>query len=285
MGVAARIGIVWASLVLVWVGAGLFRAEILAPRLPFDAWRMIESLIGGALGVLVVVTACRMLDGRALASIGLGLTGRDLRAFGIGAGLWTGLAAVGLLVGTLTGAFDVGFGPPTWMMVGWLLLQLVLAFTYEAVPEELALRGYIYTNLSERTPRWLAVLGQAVLFMLWAFALVGLLQALGVRTSWSIDTDRAILFLTFGVSLALVRLWTGSLWGSIGYHLAFQVVMGLLSLDRLTVVRVDASDLASVGIMLWAFGIVLGGVLALIGLVQKERRSKPSAARAGSTGS
>jgi hypothetical protein len=54
MGVAARIGIVWASLVLVWVGAGLFRAEILAPRLPFDAWRMIESLISSAFGAEIL---------------------------------------------------------------------------------------------------------------------------------------------------------------------------------------------------------------------------------------
>lgn len=282
VGVLPRIGVVWASLVLVWVGVGLFRAEFLAPRLPFDAWRAVESLVGGALGVFLVVSACRVLDGRTLASIGFDLTRRDLRAFGVGAGLWTGLAAVGLLVGSLIGAFEVTFGPPTRTMVGWLLLQVFLVFTYEAVPEELAMRGYIYTNLSERTHRWLAVLGQAVFFMLWAFALVGLLQALGVRTSWTVDIDRAILFLTFGLSLAFVRLWTGSLWGSIGYHLAFQVGMGLLSLDRMTVVRVDASDLASVGIMLWAFGIVLGGLIALIGLVRKERRSHSSTVPAGS---
>src|SRR5690606_30846634 len=127
------------------------------------------------------------------------------------------------------------------------------------VPEELAIRGYVYTNLSEIMPPWLAVLTQAVLFMLWAFALVALLQAMGVGSDWSTDIDRAILFLSFGVSLALVRLWTGSLWGSIGYHLAFQVTMGLLSLDRLVIIRVDSSDLSSVGITLWAFGIVLGG--------------------------
>ena len=104
--------------------------------------------------------------------------------------------------------------------------------------------------------------------------MVALLQALGVESTWSINLDRTILFLTFGVSLALVRLWTGSLWGSIGYHLAFQVGMGLLALDRLTVVRVPAEDIGSVGIVLWFFGIVLGGGAALIGLVLKERSSR-----------
>lgn len=265
-GWVGRVAIVWTSLVLVWVSAGLFRAQVLAPRLPFDAWRAIESLLAGALGVAVIVLACRVLDRRTLASIGFGLTRGDLAALGIGAALWTGLAAVGLFAGAIAGAITVSFGPPTWQMVAWILLQIFLVFVYEALPEELALRGYIYTNLAERMSRWLAVLLQAMLFMLWAFALVGLLQLLGVGGGWSINIDRAILFLTFGVSLALVRLWTGSLWGSIGYHLAFQVGMGLLSLDRLTVVRVPASDIASAGIVLWATGIVLGGVIALVEL-------------------
>jgi uncharacterized protein len=283
LGIGARIGIVWWSMVLVWAGVGLFRAELLAPWLPFDVWRTIESLVGGVLGVAVVVIACRRLDRRTLSSIGLDVTRRDLRAFGLGAGLWTGLATFGLFAGNLTGLFQVTVGAPTWRMLGWVLLQSFLVFTYEAVPEEMAMRGYVYTNLSERTSRWAAVLGQAVLFMLWAFALVALLQALGVRSSWSIDVDRAVLFLTFGVSLALVRLWTSSLWGSIGYHLAFQVGMGLLSLDRLTVVRVDPSGLPAAGITLWAFGIVLGGVLALIGLIRRERRSLLSTGPAVST--
>lgn len=264
----------WACLVLAWVVAGLFRAQVLAPHLPFDAWRAIESLLGGALGVGLVVVACRVLDRRTLSSIGFGLTRRDLAAFGVGVALWTALAAVGLLVGAMGGGFNVELGPPTWQMAAWILLQIFLVFVYEALPEELAIRGYIYTNLAERMSRWMAVLLQATLFMLWAFALVGLLQLLGVGGGWSINIDRAVLFLTLGVSLALVRLWTESLWGSIGYHLAFQVGMGLLSLDRLTVVRVPAADIGSVGIVLWFFGIVLGGGVALIGLVLKERRAR-----------
>ena len=86
-----------------------------------------------------------------------------------------------MAVGAVTGTFAVMFGPPTWTMAGWVLFQGFLVFTGEALPEELALRGYLYANLAERLPRWAAVLGQAVLFMLWAFALVGLLQLLAGR--------------------------------------------------------------------------------------------------------
>lgn len=277
-GVAIRIGAVWLALVIVWVAGGML-GRALAPHMPFDAWRLIQSVLVGAVGVTIVVAACRVLDRRNLASIGFGTSRADAAALLAGAGLWLGLAAVGIVVGVATGAFSVTVGPPTLAMVGWILLQMLLVFTYEAVPEELALRGYIYTNLRERMPRWLAVVVQAVLFMMWAFALVSVLEYLGGRTAWSISLDRAILFLSFGITLAIVRLWTGSLWGSIGFHWAFQTVMGLLGLDRLTVLRIPREGLESAGVILWFFAIVLGGVVALVGLVRKERRARSAAAR------
>ena len=269
LSTAAASTLVWLSLVVAWIVAGLLRRMLLSD-LAFDAGRAIESVLTGVMGVLIVVAACRLLDRRSLASLGLGHSRADLEALLAGAGLWLGLAAVGMAVGAITGTFTVMFGPPTWTMAGWILFHLFLVFTGEALPEELALRGYLYTNLAERLPRWAAVLSQAVLFMLWAFALVALLQVLGGRTGWTISLDRAILFLTFGTTLALVRLWTGSLWGSVGFHLAFQTVMGLLGLDRLGVVRVPAEDYGSMGVMLWFFAIVLGGIVASAALFRQK---------------
>jgi hypothetical protein len=107
--------------------------------------------------------------------------------------------------------------------------------------------------------------------MLWAFAFVGLLQLLGYGTSWSITTDRVVLFLTFGITLALVRLWTGSLWGSIGYHLAYQTVTQLLVHDRLVVVRTPGDDdLLNAQFFLWIFPVVVGGVLVLVLLRRRD---------------
>src|SRR5690606_21988105 len=140
-GIAIRIGAVWLALVIVWVGGGLL-GRALASHMPFDAWRLIQSVLVGAVGVTIVVAACRLLDRRSLASIGFGMSRTDAAALLAGAGLWLGLAAVGLVIGAATGAFGVTVGPPTLAMVGWVLLQMLLVFTYEAVPEELALRGY-----------------------------------------------------------------------------------------------------------------------------------------------
>src|SRR5690606_40031821 len=61
-----------------------------------------------------------------------------------------------------------------------------------------------------------------------------------------------------------------SLWGSIGFHWAFQTVMGLLGLGRLIVLRIPREGLESAGVMLWFFAIVLGGVVALVGLVRRS---------------
>ncbi|WP_433166521.1 lysostaphin resistance A-like protein [Kribbella sp. CA-247076] len=268
--VALRVGAVWAALTLAWTLVGVVRHEILRPHLSYDVAQVVQALFAGVLGVGVVVLACKLIDRRTIASLGLGSLRQEWPALAKGAGLWLGLAVVGLAVGVGIGAFRLEFGAPNAAFVGWFVLQLGLVFCYEALPEELALRGYVFTNLRARTPRWVAVLGQAVVFMLWAFAFVGLLQLLGYDTSWSLTFDRVVLFLTFGITLALVRLWTGSLWGSIGYHLAYQTITQLMTHDRLVVVRTPGeNDLLNAQFFLWIFPIAIGGLLVL-GLLRRR---------------
>lgn len=48
--------------------------------------------------------------------------------------------------------------------------------------------------------------------------------------------------------------------------------MGLLGLQRLTVVAVPAEEIGSAEVVLWFFGVVLGGAIAFAALVWKERR-------------
>lgn len=273
-GVLVRVAVVWAAVTLAWVLVGVVREEILRPNLPYDPAQVVQALLAGTLGVSAVILACRLLDRRTIASLGLGSLRTEWRALLTGAGLWLALAAVGFVVGVAVGGFRLEVGAPTAAFVGWLLLQLGLVFCYEALPEELALRGYVLTNLRERIPRWAAVLGQAVLFMLWAFTFVALQQALGYGSSWQIGVDRVVLFLSFGITLALVRLWTGSLWGSIGFHWAYQLVTQLLAHDRLVVLRTPrAEDLANAQLFLWFFPIVVGGAIVLVALRRKERRT------------
>lgn len=273
--VGVRIGFVWLGLVLIWLAVALLRATLLED-LPGDVIRIVESVLAGALGVALVILACRWLDRRTLSSLGLGSFRRQWRALLGGAVLWTTLAAVAFVVGAAAGSLHVELAAPTWLFVGWLLLQAGLVFCYEALPEELAMRGYAYTNLAEKAPRWLAVVGQAMLFMLWVLTVVGVPQALGFDIGWSINLDRVILLSSFGLTLALVRLWSGSLWASIGFHWAYQTFAQLLSIGRLTVLRVPEEQRMTAHILLWFFTIVLGGTIALVGIVWKDRRHRPA---------
>lgn len=261
LGLAARVAIVWVALLLTWVVAAPLRDQWPQPSHPSDVRRLIASMILGGAAVVIVYLACRLLDRRRLADLGLR---KPLQALTAGAGLWLGLAAFGGVFGVAVSWFSIAPAPPTWTFAGWLLMQSALVFTSEALPEELAFRGYLYTNLAERLPRWMAVCTQALLFTFWGFALVALQPLLGAGASWSIGLERFLLFLTFAIALALVRLWLGSLWASVGFHWAFQTVMQLLWTDRLSVLRVPAAQLETIAVTLWFFSIVLGSLLVLL---------------------
>jgi uncharacterized protein len=272
-GLAARLAIVVTALVLGWVATSLVRQWLLAAGTPVQMVQAIQAVLAGAIGMSVIFLACRHLDRRAVTSLGASLREPDWSALLTSAMLWLSLAALAIVAGIVTGAFTVNFEVPAPSIFGWVLLQSALVLIYEALPEELAFRGYVYTNLVERTRRWVAVLGQSVLFTVWAFALVTALQLVGLGADWSIGLDRTVLFLTFGITLSLLRIWTGSLWAAIGFHWAFQTVTQLIYLGRLQWLQVPpGADLEMLGIFLWFFTVVLGGVIVLVAVARRERR-------------
>ncbi|AVK86906.1 CPBP family intramembrane metalloprotease [Lysinibacillus sp. B2A1] len=113
--------------------------------------------------------------------------------------------------------------PNQWY--GALLINIIFAFFYEALPEELGLRGLLYDVLRQRFATWLSVLLQTLLFVAVTIA-VALIQALvGLPPGVSINIFYIILIFCFGICLQLLRLWTGSLWTSIGFHLAYLEIM------------------------------------------------------------
>lgn len=287
LSLPVRLILVLIALTLIWVGVITGTHYVLRPVLPAGVSQLVLSVVVGALATVTIWAACRWLDrgtpgqgvpGRAvLGRLGLGFSRSDARACALGGSLWLGLAVVGLAVGASAGAFQIQFGAPSAAFAGLLLLQLVLVFCYEAFPEELAFRGYVFTNLAEVLSGWVAVLVQALLFVAWAFALVGLLALFGIEGNWQIGTERFVLFFTMGVTVALVRLWTGSLWGSIGYHLAFQTIVQLLGTGQLVIIEIaDEAGLQNALVVLWLFTVVLGGMIAAFASWRRQRRLRPA---------
>lgn len=264
-GVVTRASLVLAAIIAGWTGIAALRPMLIEAQIGAQTAGLVVAALTTVFAVALIALMSRR-DRWTFSKLGLGSGPGDIRAFGVGVALWTGLAALGLWVGHSLGDFAIETAPLTMAAFALVGLQLLVVFLLEALPEELVLRGYLYTLFAERMPRWVSVIAQAVVFMIWAFALVAISEAIGGRSNWSIGLDRVVLFLTFGVTLALVRLWTGSLWASVGLHLAFQTATQLMLAGRLPVLRVADGGLEMAAIYLWFFGVVLSGLVALIGL-------------------
>jgi len=256
---AVRVALVVAAAIVIWL-AVYATGRFFGPAAEDRLGHALRAVLTTALVVPLVLIARRRLDRRPLAGLGLAPPGAAWRPFLAGAGFWLAAAGLGLAATLGLGWARIDRSPPT---TGILLLALalpVLVFLYEALPEELIFRGYLYRNLADRLPRWVALLVQAALFTLfgWAIGAAGSL-------------DRLILFFTFSLTLGLLRALTGSLWAPIGFHLAFQWVTQLTAQAvRDGVVRV--SDQATLDLVVfWFFPIVLGGVALLLWSITRRR--------------
>ncbi|KFI01451.1 CAAX protease [Bacillus sp. BSC154] len=130
------------------------------------------------------------------------------------------LSASGFAIAHLLGWIKVTQFHFSAHLVTVLLLNMMIAFYYEAFPEELTFRGTMYYALNRRFNCFIALLLQPILFVLAPLTVSGLQYIAGIESP-AITLDYIVLLLSFGFILQLLRIATGSLWTSIGFHLAF----------------------------------------------------------------
>lgn len=211
-----RVAIVVGATILLWLFVYNVPIALLGSGYRLSTNAVLAVMLCG-LTVPMVVLARRFLDRQPWAGLGLPLFRVGWRRLLFGMACWLIPAGLGF-------ALCIGFG---WTQItvdvplgGLLLLtaaRIVLVFLYEALPEELVFRGYVYRNLATALPRLAAVAGQAALFTLTG-------MAVGVVTS----PQRVLIFFTFGIVLGIFRAVTGDIWAGIGFHLAFQTVAQLV---------------------------------------------------------
>lgn len=136
---------------------------------------------------------------------------------------------------------------------GQLLAVLVLVLLYEAIPEELIFRGYLFGFLAERWPTWATVVTQALVFCAWGF-LIG-----AARTP-----DRLLLFFLMSMSIGVIRAITGSVYAAIGFHMAFQTATQPLLGDHWTAQTLDDPDLWFTDLAFGLGPMLLGPLLVLL---------------------
>jgi membrane protease YdiL (CAAX protease family) len=134
---------------------------------------------------------------------------KHLKPFGTGF-LWFAAPATVLLLGAVgSGIVEIEILRSPIEVVGIVLLIAGLVALAEAIPEEIIMRGYIFSKLSESGKRWFTIFAQAVIFTGFAFAIGALSDPL----------DASFIF-TFGMVLGILRSATGSVAAPVGFHLA-----------------------------------------------------------------
>lgn len=213
-----RVGsILWRiTLAVLPLGAGLTAVGLLLPTRsdPSDPAVLAMRIAAGAAISVVTLGLTTLLlrtaDRRAGVDAGLTHPGAGWRLAGWGALLWFVPAAAAFAVLALRGA-PLTVTVPTAELARTVLLLFLAVLLAEAIPEEVVFRGYVTTVLSTRWRGWWVIAVQTFLFTLCA----GLL-----RQDW--NPGDLSLFVAMGVVFGYLRLVTGTVWVSIGFHAAFQ---------------------------------------------------------------
>ena len=147
---------------------------------------------------------------------------------------------------------DVTRDPLALVSQGLLVLGLVIL--YEAIPEELIFRAYLYRVLSERLPVWVAIVVQAVLFCV-----------SGIIVGAATGLDRILVFLVFALVLGHLRYVTGTVFTTIGFHAMFQLfAQWSLGEQWITLTVTDPGgwfSIAALGIVPFALAPVVAGFM------------------------
>ncbi|MCR8842427.1 CPBP family intramembrane metalloprotease [Paenibacillus sp. SC116] len=135
------------------------------------------------------------------------------------------LAALGFMIASSQGLISIvqWHAPDQWFTA--LFVNIIIVFLYEAFPEELGLRGFLFDVLRHRFAAWLAIPIQMLLFISVPISVTLLQVLVGMAPGNVINMGYVILIVSFGLVLQLVRLWSGNIWASIGFHIAHLEIM------------------------------------------------------------
>ncbi|MBU2664989.1 CPBP family intramembrane metalloprotease [Actinoplanes bogorensis] len=249
--VVSRIAIVFTAATLIWLA--VFAAGDAIWGEGYDRGRHVASAFGLTLLVVpMVVLAYRHLDRLPWDQLRRPSPRTGSRLLGLGAAGYLIPATVAVIACL---ALDWLTISPRGSILTTILSVLALAglvLLYEALPEEYVFRGYLYRNLTQLMPAWVAVLAQAVLFTLF-----------GVLIGAAGSLERVVILFGFAVVQGFLRQVTDSLLVPIGFHVAFQTAVQITgdSWNRFVVDDLALLQQFALGLVPLALGV---GVVQLL---------------------
>ncbi len=123
-----------------------------------------------------------------------------------------------------------------------VLTGISIVFLFEALPEELGFRGYIYSQLNVSLKRWLSALITVGLFVLLPIILVPIQEhILGmdiyVGGSNAITGSYIITMIFFGAFVQYLRVLTKLIWMGIGFHLMFVYINRMIGIESTNLIQ------------------------------------------------
>lgn len=244
--VAVRVAVVLAGALLGWLAIAALGTRVWGEG-PSLARHLASAVLALVVASALVGAARRLLDRRPSGELGLPGGRRAIQDLLLGALSWLLPAAIGLSIVLGAGWLDVEIDATLAETAGVVLLLLVLVLVYEAVPEELIFRGYVQRNLTAAMRPWLAVLVQALLFATFGTTLWVITEG------WGVLLERLMLFFGTGVVTGCIRVISGTVWATVGWHLAFQVVMQMFLSSQYLEVTVSDETVLVVATAVAAF--------------------------------
>lgn len=207
----------------------------------------IQAFIMAGITVPGILILRSRLDRRSIEGLGLPGVTRSVIWFLLGAGILIGPLILVVVLNSIFGWATMTVNS-SGSALGALAAAVVTAFFFEALPEELAFRGYIYRNLSGTYQRWVAMLMTAGLFVLLPTALVQVQQyILGMEVriggANSLQVDYLITMAIFALLTNYLRILSGTVWMSVGFHLGFLQMSRIFGMNDRALIRL--SDITS----------------------------------------
>lgn len=150
---------------------------------------------------------------------------KNLKHFVVGMGLLAGPLLVTLLISKIFGWANYELNPNSAIVKQQLFAALIVLL-FEAFPEEIAFRGYLFGRLRTDFSAFKSGLITVILFVLLPLIVVPF-QIYVIDMPVTIGGSNAItggyiMYMTlFGCLTAFLRVLTGSVWTGIGFHLMF----------------------------------------------------------------
>ncbi|QBI18815.1 CPBP family intramembrane metalloprotease [Egibacter rhizosphaerae] len=246
--VVVRLAAVITASLLIWLAMG-WLADTAFAAWPPNIAHTANAVVVLVLAVPMVIAARRYLDRRPWAGLRVTGPGEGWRPLVVGAVSWLVPGVAGIVLAVSRGWVQISVTGPVTTLVGTVGLLVVLVLVFEAFPEEVIMRGYVYRNLAAAMPPWSAVAVQTLLFTLFGTVLWT------VTAGWTAAAEQAGMFVGMGAVLGCIRVMTGNVWACIGYHLVFQVAAQLLLGDRHSIVTVDGAQTLTLVAFATAFAI------------------------------